>query len=68
MTKANKSSNNASRFTGIAMQMMITILVFTSIGYYLDSYFNLKFPVGVLFGSISGIGIALYRVFKSLQN
>lgn len=68
MNKANKSSNNVSRFTGIAMQMMITILVFTLIGYYLDQYFKLNFPIGVLLGSISGIGIALYRVFKSLQN
>ena len=68
MSKASKPDSNASRFTGIAMQMMITILTFTAIGYYSDNYFDLKFPVGVLIGSISGIGIALYRVFKSLQN
>jgi F0F1-type ATP synthase assembly protein I len=68
MRKANKPISSAARFTGIAMQMMITILTFTAIGYYIDTYFDLKFPFGVLFGSISGIAIALYRVFKSLQN
>lgn len=66
MNKANKSSNNTSRLTGIAMQMMITILVFTLVGYFIDTQINIKFPFGILLGSISGIGIALYRVFKLL--
>ncbi|MGC6413141.1 MAG: AtpZ/AtpI family protein [Bacteroidia bacterium] len=66
MNKANKSSNNTSRLTGIAMQMMITILVFTLVGYFIDTKINIKFPIGILLGSISGIGIALYRVFKLL--
>ena len=54
-------------YTGMALQMMVTILLGTFIGRWIDQRTQTKFPIGTLAGVFAGMGIAFYRVFKSLK-
>ena len=53
-----------AKYTGIAFQMIATILVITYLGYLLDQWLSLAFPVGILFGLLLGVGSSLYLILK----
>jgi hypothetical protein len=60
--------NSPSRFlkySGMAMQMLGTILVFTYGGYKLDEYQQNKVPVWTLILSLGSIAASLYLLIKS---
>jgi F0F1-type ATP synthase assembly protein I len=52
----------------MALQMIVTILLGTFIGRFIDQKTNAKFPIGTLMGIFTGMGIAFYRIFKSLKS
>ena len=56
-----------ARYSGLAIQMIVILLVFVGGGYLLDDRFN---PDGIPFftigGSLVGIFVALYLPLKSL--
>jgi hypothetical protein len=54
-------------YTGLAMQMIVTIVAGTFLGRYIDQKTQMRFPLATVIGSLGSIGIALYRVFKSLD-
>jgi len=51
----------------MALQMMTTILLGTFLGRLVDQKMQPKFPIGTVIGVFAGMGIAFYRVFKSLK-
>jgi len=51
----------------MAFQMIVTILVGTFLGRFIDAKTNLKFPVFTLIGILGGIALSLFRVFQSLK-
>jgi hypothetical protein len=53
------------KYTGMASQMAIIILVFVGIGRYLDGENGKSYT---LIGSILGVGLSLYTIVKSLMN
>jgi len=51
----------------MAFQMIVTILVGTFLGRFIDTKTNSKFPVFTLIGILGGIALSLFRVFQSLK-
>jgi MFS-type transporter involved in bile tolerance (Atg22 family) len=60
----NKLPNNIIRYSNIALQMIVIIVLGTFGGKYLDKYLQLKFPVFTLIGVLLSIFIALYTTIK----
>lgn len=54
------------RYTTMAMQMMLTMLVFVFAGYYTDKWLKLEFPVFTLILTLAGVAGALYNAVRSL--
>ena len=59
-----KKSNKFARFSGMAFQMLITILVGAFIGQYLDNKFPNENSIYTLVFSLLFIGASLYTIIK----
>ena len=57
--------SNFIRYSGMAMQMLGTILVFTYAGYKLDQWQINKTPVWTLVLSLTSIAASLYMLIRS---
>ena len=69
-SSSNSSGKNASgilRYSGMAMQMLGTILVFTYGGYRLDAWQQNKIPVWTLILSLTSIAASLYLLIKGIS-
>lgn len=64
--KKQKNLNDYARFSGIAFQMAIIMLVGTFGGIKLDSKLKLQFPVFTIVLSLVSVGLAIYIVVKEL--
>jgi len=53
-----------AKYTDIEFQMIGTILLITYLGYLLDQWLLLAFPVGILLGVLLGVGSSLYLILK----
>jgi hypothetical protein len=58
-------SSHFLKYSGMAMQMLGTILVFTYAGYKLDGWQQNKVPVWTLVLSLASIGASLYLLIRS---
>ena len=61
---SNKTRNNFAKFSGMAFQMLITILLGVYIGQYLDKRFPNNNSIYTLIFSLLFIGTSLYTVIK----
>jgi hypothetical protein len=61
---AKNSSTKFLKYSGMAMQMLGTILVFTYGGYKLDEWQQNETPVWTLVLSLLSIGASLYLLIK----
>lgn len=53
-------------YSGLGFQLMVTILIFTGIGYYLDEkYLSMK-PLFIIIFSLLGIGIGLINLIRQV--
>ena len=59
-----KSPTGFLKYSGLAMQMLGTILVFTYGGYKLDEWQQNKVPVWTLILSLASIGASLYLLIR----
>ena len=66
--KEKKPLNTYVKFAGIGIQMVITILVTTFIGVWLDGKFESISPFATIAGSLIGVFVALYVVYKEVKN
>lgn len=62
-----KSNLGFLRFASLAFQMIATILVFTFLGRYIDTYKIIDFQIFTVGGVLLGLSIALYQGFKSIN-
>lgn len=62
-----KSNLGFLRFAGMAFQMIATILVFTFLGRYLDTFKFMEFHFFTVIGVIFGLFVSLYQGFKSIK-
>lgn len=69
----NSQQHNSQRlqeylkYSGMAIEMMAIIGIFTFMGYKIDQLLKIEFPIGIILGSLSGLSVALYRIMKSLN-
>jgi hypothetical protein len=61
-----KKTNRLAQYSGLAFQMLGTILVFTYGGYKLDQYLQNKIPVWTLVLSLTSIAASLYMFIRNL--
>lgn len=62
-----KKSAGILRYSGMAMQMLGTILIFTYGGYKLDEWQHNKIPVWTLILSLTSIAASLYLLIKGIS-
>lgn len=68
MSKKSFASSRAyMRFSGMAVQMGLIISCLAFLGRWADSYWGLP-KIGVVVGSLLGVGIALYIFIKQTSN
>lgn len=63
---SGKTPSNFIRYSGMAMQMLGTILVFTYAGYKLDQWQMNKTPIWTLVLSLTSIAASLYLLIRSM--
>ncbi len=54
------------KYTGMATQMIVIILLFVYGGYRLDAYLQWKYPVFIISLSFLGVVVAIYLVVRDL--
>jgi hypothetical protein len=62
--QVKKQANNYLKYSGLAIQLLAAIGFFGWLGYELDRYLHLKFPVFMLlfgFLAFAGMMVQLYR-------
>lgn len=55
------------RFASMAFQMIATILLFTFLGRYIDTFNVVQFNLFTVLGVLLGLSISLYQGFKSIS-
>jgi len=66
--KGEKRPNQFLKFTGMAAQMAITILIGVFGGIKVDEYLSLNTPVFTLVFSLLSVAAAMYFVIKDLNS
>lgn len=67
MTQENKKEpNQFLKYTSLALQLGITIAVFTFLGRYLDQKYETVTPWFTVLGSLFGVSSGLYLALKGL--
>lgn len=66
--KIKKGTNTYLKWSGLAFQLLGAIGVFGWLGYKLDQYLQLKFPVCMLSFGFLAFGAVMYQVYKSVKD
>ncbi|HNZ42107.1 MAG TPA: AtpZ/AtpI family protein [Bacteroidales bacterium] len=64
MKNLKKPLNNYARYTSIAMQMLVIIVLGVWGGVLLDKYIGIKFPVFTVLLSLGSVSLAIYVAVK----
>jgi F0F1-type ATP synthase assembly protein I len=59
--------NNYLKYSGLAVQLLATIGVCGWLGYKLDQWLELKYPVFMLILGFLGFGGIMYQVYRSIN-
>jgi F0F1-type ATP synthase assembly protein I len=60
-------SNSYLRYSGLAIQLLATIGVCGWIGYKLDQWLSLKYPVFMITLGLAGFAGIMYQVYRSIN-
>ena len=52
------------KYTGVAFEMIATVVLFVFVGSWIDRQWPMSFPVGTFFGALLGVGASLYVILK----
>ncbi|HCZ37213.1 MAG TPA: hypothetical protein DHV26_14925 [Cytophagales bacterium] len=63
----NKPINSFAKFSGLGLQMLVTIGVGAWLGYKLDQYLALRFPVFLLTFVFVLFGGVMYQLYRALN-
>jgi F0F1-type ATP synthase assembly protein I len=66
MKKPRLPLNDYARYSSIALQMLVIIVLGVGGGYLLDKWIGWKFPVFTVLLSIVSVAAAIYLVIKDL--
>ncbi|TRZ46456.1 AtpZ/AtpI family protein [Robertkochia solimangrovi] len=66
--KPKNPLKNFAIFSGIAIQMGLTIFLFAWLGRWLDDKYNDGNKLYLIILTLLGVGIAIYAVIKQLNN
>jgi F0F1-type ATP synthase assembly protein I len=61
-----KKSSSFYRYSSLALQMILTILLFVAGGFYLDKWLKLPFPWFTLVLTLVGVFGSLYAAIRKL--
>ncbi len=64
--QAKKSLHSYTRYSGIAIQMIVIIGALTYLGYFADKYFETSFPVFTLIFLLVSVALAMYTIIKKI--
>jgi hypothetical protein len=59
--------NSYLKYSGLALQLFIVIGLFGWLGYKIDGWLNLRFPVFLLLLGLSSFGGMMYQVYRSIN-
>lgn len=65
--KMSKNQKNWLAYSGLGIQMVITMLLCLWIGMKIEDYFSISSPWGQLIGLFFGIFTSLYNLIKSVK-
>jgi F0F1-type ATP synthase assembly protein I len=60
-----KPYNTYLKYSGLAVQLVVTIGVVGWLGHLLDNYLNLRFPLFIVIFTIAAFVGVLYQVYRS---
>ncbi|SHI66212.1 Putative F0F1-ATPase subunit Ca2+/Mg2+ transporter [Mesonia phycicola] len=66
--KKEEPLNSYVKFAGLGIQMVLAIVLMTFGGVWLDSKFESISPFATIVGSLIGVFIALYVVYKEVKS
>ena len=62
-----KQFNSYLRYSGLAIQMIVTIGLMAFLGYKIDGWIGIKFPAFLLLFTFSALTGLIYRLIKSVE-
>jgi F0F1-type ATP synthase assembly protein I len=65
--KKSSPSNTYLRYSGLALQILLTIAVLGWLGYEADEYLGNKYPIFMLLLGFIGFAGSLYQVYRSIN-
>ncbi|MDH4057237.1 MAG: AtpZ/AtpI family protein [Cyclobacteriaceae bacterium] len=65
--KKQSPSNTYLKYSGLAIQLLVSIGVFGWIGYKLDKYLGIQFPVFLLIFGFSAFVGMMYLLYRSIN-
>jgi F0F1-type ATP synthase assembly protein I len=65
--KKQNQSNSYLKYSGLAIQLLAAIGVCGWIGYKIDQWLQMKYPVFMLVLGFLGFGGSLYQVYRSIN-
>ena len=65
--KMSKNQKNWLAYSGLGIQMVMTMLLCLWIGMKVEDYFSISYPWGQLIGLFFGIFTSLYNLIKSVK-
>ncbi len=66
LKKVKNNLKGYAKYSGIAFQMLIVILLGVFGGFKLDKYLELRIPVFTIVGSIVSVSLAIYIAIKDV--
>ncbi len=66
--RKSKTSDTYLKYSGLAFQMAVTIGLMAFLGYKIDIWLNLNFPVFLLIFVFAGLAGSIYQLIRSLQD
>jgi F0F1-type ATP synthase assembly protein I len=65
--KKLKQYNSYLKYSGLGIQLLITLGISGWLGYLLDGYLNIKLPVFMLLFGFTAFGVTLYRIYRTIS-
>ena len=66
-SKKQSQSNSYLRYSGLAIQLLAAIGIFGWLGYKLDQWLELRYPVFMMVLGLLAFAGSLYRVIKTMN-
>ena len=62
-----KGSPPYMKYSGLGLQLLLTIGVAGWLGYLLDQYLTLKFPIFMITFGFMAFGVSIYQLYRSIR-